>query len=83
MRTELLLVIIILSVITVSSLFLSIWNVFVTKKQTTFSATDFLFGLGLGIIVGATNLYYVSSNNYLYYMAYSNRYKMPGKSEKK
>lgn len=59
MRTELLLVIIILSVITVSSLFLSIWNVFVTKKQTTFSATDFLFGLGFGIIVGATNNIYI------------------------
>lgn len=59
MRIELLVVIIILSVITVSSLFLSIWNVFVTKKQTTFSATDFFFGLGLVPIAGSTNNIYI------------------------
>ena len=59
MKVELLLVIIILSVIAISSLFFSIWNLFVTKKQTTFSATDLFYGMIFGIFAGVTTNIYI------------------------
>lgn len=54
MKIELLLVVSVLIAIAIISLFISILNVFITKKQTNFSSSDFFYSLSIGILAGTS-----------------------------